>query len=89
MGTQVVINTLTDTYDALFDHERSRAAPRNAGLCETYSRVIEETSDGMKKTDRGSNLSILLSKIVKRRKYMLSLIEAQTEGSEASEQEVE
>ena len=88
-GNQGVINNLTETYDALIDHERSRAAPRVVGLCETYSSAVDQASNGMKKVDRGVNLGVMLSKIDKRRKYVLSLIEAHTEGSEASEQEVE
>jgi hypothetical protein len=84
-----LIGKLETTYEACIQHERSRAAPRVFGLCESYNKTIENCSRGLRRVRGGPELSSLSEKIEKGRNSLLSLIESQMEEADGLEQEPE
>lgn len=89
LGCYTLIDKLETTYEACIQHEKSRAAPRVAGLRESYNNTVGSCSRGVSRVRGGPTLASLSEKIEKSRSSLLSLIESQLKGADRSEQEVE
>jgi hypothetical protein len=88
LGCYTLIDKLETTYEACIQHEKSRAAPRVAGLRESYNNAVRSCSDGLSRVRGGPELASLSEEIEKCNNGLLSLIESQVEGAGRPEQEV-
>src|SRR5450432_1276299 len=89
LGCYTLIDKLETTYEACIQHEKSRAAPRVAGLRESYNNAVESCSKGLSRVRAGPELTSLSEKVEKGRNSLLSLIESQEKGADRSAQEVD
>jgi hypothetical protein len=59
--------------------EKLRAAPRVAGLCETYNMTVDLCSKGLRRVREGAELATFSENIGERRNHLLSLVASQME----------